>query len=96
MLRRGTRDIHGNEGHGPIHARREAEDFDWIEMYHAFKYYLVRWRGAPERLGEVNVRVLGLEVVEGGGEGEVVLRVSGYTEAARRWVNYDVVERMMH
>ena len=41
-------------------------------LYHAFKYFLVRWPGAPAGLWEENPRVLGLDVVQGGEEREVV------------------------
>ncbi|KAK3902814.1 hypothetical protein C8A05DRAFT_33470 [Staphylotrichum tortipilum] len=88
------RDMHGKEGHGPIHAFTEALDFDWTQVYHAFKYFLVRWPGAPTGLLKGNPRVLRLEVVEGGGEREVVFEVKEYTEVARRNVNGEVAAAM--
>ncbi|KAK3307615.1 uncharacterized protein B0T15DRAFT_484683 [Chaetomium strumarium] len=60
------RDMHGNEGHGTIHAYEDVGD--WIEVLHGFKFHLM------------NPRVLRLDVEEedggsGGGSGSI-LRIS--------------------
>ncbi|KAL2192858.1 hypothetical protein P885DRAFT_16412, partial [Corynascus similis CBS 632.67] len=56
------KDMHGEEGHGPIHAFTQALDFGWIEVYHAFKYYLVRGVKEPDRLIAINPRALRFDV----------------------------------
>ncbi|KAK4152930.1 hypothetical protein C8A00DRAFT_34327 [Chaetomidium leptoderma] len=90
------RDMHGAEGRDtPIHAFMEALDFDWVEVYYAFKYYLVRGAWELERLREINPRVLRFDVVEGSGHGgseqEVVFEVREYTEFMRRcYFNWQV------
>ncbi|KAK3301709.1 uncharacterized protein B0T15DRAFT_577978 [Chaetomium strumarium] len=84
-------DMYGKEGHGTIHAFMEVPDLDWIEVYHAFKYYLVRGPWEPGMLEEMNPRVLRFDVVEGSGgssEDEIVFEVREYTEVMRtRCVN---------
>ncbi|KAK4244091.1 hypothetical protein C7999DRAFT_35544 [Corynascus novoguineensis] len=57
------KDMHGEEGHGPIHAFMQALDFDWIEIYHAFKYYPVRGVKEPDRLMVINPRALRFGIV---------------------------------
>ncbi|KAL2142946.1 hypothetical protein VTI28DRAFT_525 [Corynascus sepedonium] len=88
------KDMHGEEGHGPIHAFTQALDFDWIDVYHAFKYYLVRGVKEPERLIPINPRALRFDVVfveeveeeeEGGRrkEQEIVCEIREYTRLMR-------------
>ncbi|KAL2259233.1 hypothetical protein VTK26DRAFT_7169 [Humicola hyalothermophila] len=87
-------DQYGKEGHGTIHAFMEVPDLDWIEVYHAFKYYLVRGPWEPGTLEEINPRMLRFDVVEGSGgsEDEIVFEVREYTEVMRtRCVNNMVV-----
>jgi hypothetical protein len=87
-------DQYGKEGHGNIHGFMEVPDLDWIEVYHAFKYYLVRGPWEPGPLEEMNPRILRFDVVEGssGSEDELVFEVREYTEVMRtRCVNNMVV-----
>ncbi len=86
------KDTHGAEGHSAIHAYKDV--FDRIEVYHAFKFYLVRGIQEPDRLREINPRVVRFDVVEASGEElvgsdrEVVFEVKEYSEAMRsRYVN---------
>ncbi|KAH6621005.1 hypothetical protein B0J18DRAFT_431254 [Chaetomium sp. MPI-SDFR-AT-0129] len=87
-------DQYGKEKQGTIHAFMEVPDMDWIEVYHSFRYYLVRGPWGPGALEAMTPRMFRFDVVKGSGgsEDEVVFQVREYTEHTRTHrINHDVI-----
>jgi hypothetical protein len=86
------KDRHGREGRGTIFVFEDV--FDQIEVFHAFKFYLVRGVGDAEGLREMNPRVIRFDIVEEERrenpaeerkleDSELVFEVKEYTETRR-------------